>query len=92
MAGAVRKGGELEIGVFSIMVYAADALHPNAEMVVRSNGSVVTTQERLKKIGDWFLRMARDQELTEALTEATQTESTAQGEAIVANLAKGGLK
>lgn len=87
-AGSVRRGGELEIGTFSIMILKPDATHPQAEMVVRTNGMVTTTPERLKKIGDAFLRWAKDTDLVEALNEAQQEESGAQGEMMLNSLVR----
>lgn len=89
-AGSIRRGGELEIGTFSIMVLVPDATHPNAEMVVRTNGGVTTDPNRLKKIGDAFLRWAKDPELLQAFEEASQKESGAMNEAVMMQAAKGG--
>ena len=90
-AGHIQRGTELEIGTFSIMVLDPDAQHPSAEMVVRTNGSVSTDPSRLKKIGQAFLRWANDDDLLAAFEEAQQRESGAQNEAVMQQVAKGGL-
>lgn len=90
-AGNIIVQGELEIGTFSIMVLKPDAQHPKASMVVRTNGSVSTDPDRLKRIGDAFLSWAKDKTLQDAFEKAQSMESGAQTEAVATNMMKKGV-
>ena len=92
-AGSITVQGELEIGTFSVMVLKPDAQNPKAAMVVRTNGSVQTDPARLKRIGDAFLRWAKDEERQNAFAAAQSMESGAQSEALTAKVVEksGGL-
>lgn len=86
---AKDRSNEQTIGVLEVRVTPPVVNDPVARIRVKTNGIILSRPEHLRKVGEGFLRMSKDEAMLKAFEEAKTEEETVAKEAEMSKVAKG---